>query len=76
MAIYYCKECDGYFSDNQIDEKEICYEEEYGVLGLFPDRTYANVSCCPHCGGTDYDEEDEDEIADLLNYYTRKKVVK
>ena len=68
LDIYYCRDCGKYFTEDQIGEKEICYEKEYGILGMFSNRTYARVGCCPYCESTDYEEcEDAEEICDLLN---------
>lgn len=68
LNIYYCRDCGMYFTENEMGEKEICYEEEYGVAGDFPTKTYARVDCCPYCKSTDYYEEsDDEEICELLN---------
>ena len=68
MEIYCCEECGKYFTDNQMDEKQICNEEYYGVSGQFAYNTYSNVGCCPHCKSTDYKEvKDYDEICEMLN---------
>lgn len=73
LDIYYCEECDRYFTEEQIGEKEICYEEEYGILGMFSNRTYARVGCCPYCESTEYQEcDDAEEIVDILNTYSKK----
>ena len=71
--MYYCRDCDNYFAE--LDDKEVCLEEEYGVS--FPTKTYTRVDCCPYCSSTDFDEEYDDEIADLLNFLRKdNKVVK
>lgn len=68
MTIYYCKDCGMFFTENQMEEKEICYEELYGIAGDFHTKTYTTVGCCPHCMSIEYEEEtDEDNIIELLN---------
>lgn len=73
LDIYYCEECDRYFTEEQMEEKEIYLEGEYGIGGDFPTRTYARVGCCPYCESTDYQEcDDAEEIVDILNTKTRR----
>ena len=62
--MYKCPECGELFEEP--DYIEVCWEDEYGVAGLFPDRHYGIVSECPHCGTPIneydlYDEEEDDE---------------
>ena len=71
--IYECTDCGKYFTEDQIGEKQICYEEYYGVSSDFNTRTYDNVSCCPHCHSTNYEEcDDDEEIVKYLNRYVDK----
>ena len=73
IEIYRCEDCDKYFTYVQIEEKEICYEQEYGVSADFNTRTYKNVNCCPHCQSTNYEEcNDDEEIVKYLNRYVDK----
>ena len=73
LEIYRCGDCGKYFTEEQMEEKQICYEEEYGVAGMFPYNTYDNVCCCPHCNSTNFQEcNDEEEIVDVLNDYCPK----
>ena len=68
--IYECQECGRYFTEDQMDETQICYEEEYGVSGDFLYNTYDNVGCCPRCKSTNFCEyTDEEEIVETLNDY-------
>lgn len=68
MTIYWCKDCGTYFTENQMEDKEICLEKEYGVAGDFRSKTYTSVGCCPYCESTEYEEaDDEEEITYLLN---------
>ena len=77
LDIYYCYDCARYFTEEELDDKRVCLEEEYGVSGDFKSKTYANVSCCPHCKSTDYQiENDTDEIVEILNAYAQYNVGK
>lgn len=75
LEIFECKDCGKYFSENDMSEKQICYEEEYGVASDFNSKTYENVNCCPYCESTDYrecDYKDLDGIIEMLNDYCPK----
>lgn len=75
--IYYCYDCARYFTEDEMADKRVCLEEEYGVAGDFHTKTYANVSCCPYCKSTDYQiEDDTDEIVEILNSYSQYNVGK
>jgi len=68
IEIYECRDCGKYFTTDQMDEKEICNEEYYGVSGQFAYNTYTNVCCCPYCQSTDFEEcNDDEEICTILN---------
>lgn len=72
LEIYECDDCGKYFHES--DTTRICLEDEYGVSGLFPTRSYENVGCCPYCGSTDYGElEDSEAISEALNEWWRWK---
>lgn len=67
-----CENCGNYFTDDEIEEKEICYEEYYGVSGLFNDKHYGIINVCPHCGSSDFEDNvSEFEVVELLNYYAK-----
>lgn len=60
MKIYKCESCGELFDSDEIEEREICLENEYGVGGMFNGKHYQKVSCCPYCN--DY------EIREMSNY--------
>ena len=73
IEIYKCEDCEKYFTYDEMGEKQICYEEEYGVSSDFNSRTYDSVNCCPHCKSTNISEcNDEEEIVEMLNDYCPK----
>lgn len=73
IEIYKCEDCEKYFTYDEIGEKQICYEEEYGVASDFNSRTYDSVNCCPHCKSTNISEcSDDEEIVKYLNNYVDK----
>ena len=73
LEILECKDCGKYFTVDQTEEKQICYEEEYGVASDFNSRTYDSINCCPHCHSTNIIEcNDEEEIVKYLNNYIDK----
>lgn len=72
LEIFECDDCGRFF--HECDEKQICYEDEYGVGDMFSTRTYDSVGCCPHCGGTDIEEiEDGEKLCEALNEWWRWK---
>lgn len=70
--IYYCENCDCYYDEEDLEEKEICLEEEYGVNDLFPDKHYEKILTCPNCGNEDLETIEESEAVDLLNELKKK----
>ena len=75
LELYECKDCGKYFQENEIESKQICYEEEYGVASDFNSKTYDNVDCCPYCRSTNFiecDYKDLDDIVEMLNDYCPK----
>ena len=75
LEIFECKDCGRYFSEDEMEEKQICYEDEYGVASDFNSRTYTSVACCPRCKSTDYKELDYkelEEVIEMLNDYCPK----
>lgn len=70
--IYYCENCDCYYDEEDLEEKEICLEEEYGVNDLFPDKHYEKILTCPNCGNEDLEIIEESEAVDLLNELKKK----
>lgn len=70
--IYYCEKCDCYYDEEDLEEKEICLEEEYGVTDLFPDKHYEKILTCPSCGNEDLETFRESEAVDLLNELKKK----
>ena len=66
LEIYECEDCCKYFSEDEMEEKQICYEDEYGVASDFNSRTYTNVACCPRCKSTNYRECDYKDIENII----------
>lgn len=59
--MYRCEFCREIIEEPE--QRQICYEDEYGVSSLFPDKHYGYVSVCPGCGAEeieDYYEEEEE----------------
>ena len=55
--MYYCKHCQELISGEDLETKEICFEQEFGVDNLFQDRHYHTIYMCPYC----HDNEDLEE---------------
>lgn len=59
--MYRCEHCREIFEEPE--QRQICYEDEYDVSSLFPDKHYGYVSVCPRCGAEEienyYEEEEE-----------------
>ena len=55
--MYKCRDCKRKFE--YPDYVERCYEDMYGVGGMFPDRHYAVFAECPYCGAPIDVQEDE-----------------
>lgn len=45
-----CEECHNWYDEEDLKQKTICFEEEFGVSDLFNTRTKTKVDCCPNCG--------------------------
>lgn len=56
-----CNECGRTFDTP--DYVEICWEDEYGVMSMFPNHHYGVIAVCPECGDREieetYDYEEE-----------------
>lgn len=52
--MYKCNNCEAKFEFP--DERQICFEEYYGVSHLMDGRTYINTYMCPECGDDDMEE--------------------
>lgn len=52
--MYYCNECKKEFEN--LDDKRINFEVEYGISHLFQDSHYIDVKVCPSCKSIDYEE--------------------
>lgn len=65
---YQCERCGEIFDDPEY--VTFCYEDEYGVSSMFPNRTYGEYAVCPNCGSEEIeeycepDEDDEEENED------------
>ena len=60
--IYYCKHCESFFHEDDLESTSVCLEDEYGVSSMFNGRTYEEIGCCPHCGDTEISEASDTEI--------------
>lgn len=49
--MYYCKYCETELSSDELKAEQKCFETEYGVGNLFPDKHYYTDYKCPICGG-------------------------
>ena len=52
--MYCCRNCGSSF--RELEDREICLEEEFGVSSLFSNRHYGSIGVCPSCGSSDWDE--------------------
>lgn len=59
-----CNRCGEKFTEDEAGSRDYCYEEEYGVSGMFPDRHYGTYMVCPNCGSEDFDNYHEEEEED------------
>lgn len=63
--MYKCPDCSRLFDEPEY--MEVCWEDFYGVGGMFMNRTYGVIKQCPYCHEAFneedfyYDEEEEDE---------------
>lgn len=61
--MYRCWNCGCRFEDP--DYTEICWEDFYGVSGMFERPTYGVIPQCPYCESDEieetYEEDDYDE---------------
>lgn len=51
-----CEECHNCYDEEDLKQKTICFEEEFGVSDLFNTRTNTKVDCCPNCGSINLTE--------------------
>lgn len=69
MKIYKCENCGRLFTEEEMEEREICLENEYDVGSMFCDKHYQRVGCCPSCSDYEMHEmgtyELLEEIEDL-----------
>lgn len=59
---YKCHDCNEYFDEDDMDEKEICLEDYYGVGRMFQSHNYQRVGCCPHCHSEEIEEVSDYEL--------------
>lgn len=67
--VYRCCSCGKCSAEDELVEKEIDLENEYGVGGFFPDHHYESIWVCPYCGDDDLEEVEltDEELAEILN---------
>ena len=56
ITLYRCDNCDKVFCDNEMDSVRVDMEAYYGVGSDFPDHHYENMSACPNCKSTDFED--------------------
>lgn len=73
-----CNNCGNYFFEEELNEKNCCLEDEYGVYGEFNSHTYTTIYACPNCGSTELEEIgiDEEDLVDYLNKLNEKGKIK
>lgn len=73
-----CNNCGHYFFEEELNEKNCCLEDEYGVYGEFNSHTYTTIYACPNCGSTELEEIgiDEEDLVDYLNKLNEKGRIK
>ena len=73
-----CNNCGHYFFEEELNEKNCCLEDEYGVYGEFNSHTYTTIYACPNCGSTELEEIgiDEEDLVDYLNKLNKKGKIK
>lgn len=49
--MFYCEYCQRAMNESDLNREQKCFEDEYGVAGLFPDKHYYTDYNCPVCGG-------------------------
>lgn len=80
LQIYYCDDCNKYFTYEQMDSRDVDLDDYYGVNGDFNGRANATYNCCPHCDSLNIkelnDSENEEEIVEALNDYENQIYVR
>lgn len=73
-----CNNCGHYFFEEELNEKNCCLEDEYGVYGEFNSHTYTTIYACPNCGSTELEEiaSDDEGLVDYLNKLNEKGKIK
>lgn len=73
-----CNNCGHYFFEEELNEKNCCLEDEYGVYGEFNSHTYTTIYACPNCGSTELEEIgiDEEDLVEYLNKLNEKGKIK
>ena len=67
--MYQCDRCKAMFEEDEAETKTFCYESEFGVSGLFPDRHYGSYIVCPECGSNELTELYCDEHCGFCGHY-------
>lgn len=65
--IYQCNNCGKYFTEDEIDYKDVDLENLYGVGGEFDRHTKGTVALCPYCGEDAIEEVYEEYVVSELN---------
>ena len=73
-----CINCGNYFFEEELNEKNCCLEDEYGVYGEFNSHTYTTIYACPNCGSTELEDigTDEEDLVEYLNKLNEKGKIK
>jgi DNA-directed RNA polymerase subunit RPC12/RpoP len=63
--MFKCDNCGAIIEDDEVEYERVCWEDYYGVGGMFPNKNYGTLAVCPACGSEDIEEmEDDDEDDD------------
>ncbi len=73
-----CNNCGNYFFEEELNEKNCCLEDEYGIYGEFNSHTYTTIYACPECGSTELEDigTDEEDLVEYLNKLNEKGKIK
>lgn len=64
---YKCHDCKEFFDEEEMETRNVCWENEYGVGGMFQDKHYSEVGCCPCCGSIEIEEQSDYDLMCEIN---------